>query len=99
MLNAGTSWRRLNTNNKTEKIMKSKNVRMLLALTIISMIVVLNTPGQTLKPGRPPMLPQPGPSQPVPTQPAPVIPAPVTPDPAQPAPVQPVQPEIGRAHV
>src|ERR1035437_1030905 len=76
---------------KRGKFMKSKTVRTLLSLTIMSMIVVLNSPGQTLKPGRPPMQPiQPAPSQLAPPQPAPVIPAPVIPAPAQPAPVQPI---------
>src|ERR1035441_7712873 len=78
---------------KTEKSMKSKNVRMLLSLTIMSMVVVLNIPGQTLTPVRPPVQPiQPAPAQPMPAKPAPVIPEPVIPGPAQPAPVQPGQP-------
>src|ERR1035437_6997520 len=93
MLNARTLWQRLNTNNKKEKIMKIKTLRMLLSLTIMSMIVVLNSPGQTLKPGRPPMQPiQPAPSQPAPPQPMPVIPAPVIPNPAPTVPFQPGQP-------
>jgi hypothetical protein len=46
--------------------MNNKNMRTLLALMVMCMIVVLNTSGQTLKPGRPPMYPpQPGPTQPV----------------------------------
>jgi len=37
--------------------MKYKNVWTLLSLTVMSMIVILNSPGQILKPGRPPMYP------------------------------------------
>ena len=79
---------------KRGKFMKSKTVRMLLSLTIMSMIVVLNSPGQTLKPGRPPMQPiQPAPSQPMPVIPEPVIPNPAPTVPFQPGqPVQPAQP-------
>src|SRR5450759_1904476 len=78
---------------KRGKVMKSKTVRTLLSLTIMSMIVVLNSPGQTLKPGRPPMQPiQPAPSQPAPPQPMPVIPEPVIPNPAPTVPFQPGQP-------
>src|SRR5664279_2841579 len=77
-----------------KKIMKSKNMRTLLSLTVMSMIVVLNTPGQTLKPGRPPLQPtqptQPVPTQPVPTQPVPTQPVPTQPVPTQPVPTQPV---------
>ena len=71
--------------------MKNKNMWTLLSsLAVMSMLVVLNTSGQTLKPGRPPMYPtQPGPTQTAPTQPAPVQPG----QPVQPAqPVQPMQP-------
>jgi hypothetical protein len=86
MPNNRTRWQRLNTNSQTEAFMKSKNVRTLLSLTIMSMIVVLNVPGQILKPVQTPIQPsQPAPSQ----QPAPMKPMP---GPAQPAPVQPVQP-------
>jgi hypothetical protein len=71
---------------KAETFMKSENVLTLLLLTIMSMIVVLNVPGQILKPVQTPMQSsQPAPSQ----QPAPMQPMP---GPAQPAPVQPVQP-------
>src|ERR1035437_6221711 len=67
---------------KRGKIMKSKTVRPLLSLTIISMIVVLNVPGQT-----------PNPIQPAPSQPAPVQPWQPAPfQPWQPLPFQPVQP-------
>ena len=90
-LNGTIRWRRLNTNNKPEIFMKSKNVRMLLLLTIMSMIVVLNVPGQTLKSGPPPVQPtQPAPTQPVPTQPAPTQPVvPTQPVPTQPMPIGP----------
>lgn len=69
--------------------MKSKKVRMLLSLAIMSMIVVLNVPGQIIKPVQTPGQPaQPAPSQPLPTQPVPVIPGPVQPG----QPLQPAQP-------
>src|ERR1019366_3482673 len=78
---------------KRGKFMKSKTVRTLLSLTIMSMIVVLNTPGQTLKPERSPMQPiQPVPLQSAPPQPMPVIPKPVIPNPAPTVPFQPGQP-------
>jgi hypothetical protein len=51
--------------------MKCRNVCTLLSLTVISMIVVLNSLGQTLKPGQPPMHPT-QPSQPVSPKPIPI---------------------------
>jgi hypothetical protein len=62
------------------KIMKSKNMRTLLSLTITNMIVVLNMQGQTLKLAAPQMLrvqlaqSQPTPVINVPVQPGKIIP-------------------------
>jgi hypothetical protein len=84
---------------ETGNFMKSKNVRTLLSLTIMSMIVVLNIPGQIIKSVQPPGQPtQPATSQPAPTQPVPIIPAPVQPgqplQPAQPGQPTPNQPPV-----
>jgi hypothetical protein len=69
---------------QTEKFMKSKNMWTLLLLTIMSLIVVLNVPGQTGKSVQPSVqLTKPAPSQPMP-----VVPAPVQPG----QPIQPAQP-------
>jgi hypothetical protein len=46
--------------------MKNKILRTLLSLTVISLLVVLNTPAQTLKPGGAPMARDPAPMKPVP---------------------------------
>jgi hypothetical protein len=86
-------WRRPNTNEQQSgKNMKSKKMRTLLSLIVMSMIVVLNTQGQTLKPAQPP---QPDPTQIVPTEPVqtvPTRPAQTVPTrPAQTVPTQPVQ--------
>lgn len=76
------------------RIMKNKKMQMLLSLAVMSMLVVLPAPAQTLKPGRPPIYPpQPAPVQPAPVQPAPVQPAPETPAPGAPNPA-PDQPGI-----
>ena len=72
--------------------MKNKNICTLLSLAIMSLIVVLNVPGQTFKSVQPPMQPsQPAlAQQPVPMKPMPE-PAPLAPvQPGQP--IQPVQP-------
>jgi len=73
--------------------MKSKNVWTLLSVTVMSMVVILNVPaqtinvsGQTIKPGRVIVHPvHPNPPQPVTTQPM---------LPAQPQPVLPPQPTL-----
>jgi hypothetical protein len=78
-------WRRPDTNEQQSgKNMKSKKMRTLLSLIVMGMIVVLNTKGQTLKPGQPP---QPDPTQIVPTRPVQTVPT----RPAQTVPTQPAQ--------
>ena len=66
--------------------MKSKKARTLLSLMVMSMIVVLNTQGQRLKPGKPSTQRiQSVPSQPMPTQAKPIGPEPVPTQPVVPA--------------
>src|SRR5450631_7512 len=80
-----TPWQRPGTNNQTETLMKIKTMRTLLSVTMMSLLVILNAPAQTLKKGGPPMSPiQPPQTQPAPVNPAPVNPMPVTPNPVQP---------------
>ena len=73
--------------------MRSKNVRILLSWTIVSLVAVLNAPGQTTKPEPPTMLRiQLALSQPAPAEPFAVLPVPAMPNFAPPVTVRPAQP-------
>ena len=72
--------------------MKDKTRRALLSLIVISLLVVLNAPAQTLKSDGPAMATYTAQMKPVPAQPLPVIPAPVMRNPAPPTNVRLVLP-------
>jgi hypothetical protein len=91
------------SNQQPIGIMKKTKMRVLAALTAMSMIAVLNLFGQTDKLAPPTLLRiqlsqtqsmpvGPGPEQPVPPKPMPVIPDPVAPDPTLPGIVKPEPP-------
>lgn len=73
--------------NKTRTSMKRKITRALMSATLMSLLVVVNAPAQTLKDGGPPVAPHAAPSQPAPSQPVPFNFSPVIPNPVQPLPV------------
>lgn len=87
-----------------ETNMKNKITRTLLSATLMSLLVDLPAPAQTLKPGGPPVAPyaapiQPLPSQPMPSNPVPALANPIAPRiiPGLPVGPKPVQPKIALA--
>jgi hypothetical protein len=100
--------RQAKPDNQTEEVMKTNTARALLSLAgMMIMIVALNSPGQGVSPGSPPMqVIQPAPSHPIPMQPLPAMPTgvppgqpllpgePARPSPLAPTPVPPGQPVL-----